>query len=268
MAVKTTVNAASVKSSPGITLPSLKDKVFAVTGGSRGIGKSLVEALLEQEAKVIFTYINSQDVSDALMREYNGKSMRLLAVRADCRSAGDAKDMINEAIEEFGQLDGLVNSAGITRDKALMMMTPEEWQEVINTNLTGVFNSCRAAIVTFMKQKYGRILNLSSVAGLMGMAGQTNYSASKAGIIGLTRSLAKEVAPYGVTVNAVAPGYIDTDMTANLKPGFKEKVLEQIPLGRFGSPREVSQLMLFLLSDEAAYITGQTFVADGGLSLG
>ncbi len=248
--------------------PLLLDKVFIVTGGSRGIGGAVVKELVREGAKVAFTYVNSQERSDALMNEHNTDEMKVLGVRADCRNLSDAKDMVVEAVEEFGKLDGLVNCAGITKDKPLMMMQAEEWQDVIDTNLTGIFNSCKASIVTLMKQRKGRIINLSSVSGLMGIAGQVNYSASKAGIIGMTRSLAKEVAPYGITVNALAPGYIETDMTMQLKPDVRESVLNKIPLGRFGTPEELAQFVTFLLSDAAAYITGQVFVSDGGLSLG
>ncbi|MCX5712726.1 MAG: SDR family oxidoreductase, partial [Candidatus Omnitrophica bacterium] len=169
--------------------------------------------------------------------------------------------------EAFGKLDFLVNNSGITRDKALMLMTKEDWGDVINTNLTGTFNVSRQAIVTFLKQKSGSIVNITSVSGMIGLSRQTNYASSKAGIIGFTRSLARECAPYNIRVNAVAPGFIQTDMVAGLKPEYKEAMLANIPLNRFGKASEVAAAVKFLLSDAACFITGQVLVIDGGLSI-
>lgn len=239
----------------------LEDRVFLVTGGSRGIGRAIVEELGRQGAKVALTYLQQREAAEQVANDAT------IALQADVKDLKRAQQVVAETIERFGRLDGLVNNAGIVRDKALMLMQPEDWHDVIDTNLTGVFNLCRAAIVTFMKQRSGRIVNMTSVAGLTGAARQVNYAASKAGIIGLTKALAKEVAGYQITVNAVAPGYIDTDMTRAFDEQRKIDVERQIPLGRFGRPEEVVRIVAILLSDIGAYITGQLFVIDGGLSL-
>ena len=242
----------------------LEGRVVLVTGGNRGIGRAIVEAAVGQGARVSFTYAK-QDGEAKQVVEHLGSSA--VAFNADVRDLARSQAVVAETIERFGRLDGVVNNAGIVRDKALMMMSSQEWQEVLDTNLTGTFNICRAAIVTLMKQKYGRIINIASVAGIAGVAGQVNYSASKAGIIGLTRSLAKEVAGYGITVNAVAPGFVETDMIAQMADKRREEAIKQIPLGRFGKTEEVARLVAYLLSNLAGYLTGQTIVIDGGLML-
>lgn len=185
----------------------------------------------------------------------------------DARDFEGAKTLIEEVKKEFDKLDILVNNAGITRDKSLMMMSKEDWSDVIDTNLTGVFNATRACIITFLKQKSGNIVNISSVSGVHPLPSQVNYAAAKAGVIGFTKSLAKEVAPYNIRVNAVAPGFIDTEMTAALGEKNREKFLSMIPLGRFGTPDEVAKVVLFLLGSESGYITGQTIQLDGGLGI-
>ena len=243
----------------------MKSKVAIVTGGSRGIGKAIVLELAACGTRVVFTYLRSEDAAKNLADEVKKSGGEAEAVRSDSRSFEEAKKVVAGAIDRFGSVDILVNSAGIIKDKALMLMEPAEWQEVIDTNLNGYFNMAKASIVTMMKQKSGNIINISSVAGIIGTARQVNYSAAKAGIIGFTKALAKEVASYNIRVNAVAPGYIETDMTKDLKQ--KEEFIKRIPSGRFGKPEEVAKAVSFLASDKAAYITGQVINIDGGLAM-
>ena len=191
----------------------------------------------------------------------------MLPIQLDVRDFKGAKALIDTVKNELGRLDILINNAGITKDKSLMMMSQEDWSDVVDTNLTGVFNTTRASIITFLKQKSGNIVNISSVSGIHPLAGQVNYAAAKAGVIGFTKSLAKEVAPYNIRVNAVAPGFINTEMTAALGEKARDKFLKMIPLQRFGTPDEVAKVVLFLLSDKSQYITGQTIQLDGGLGI-
>ncbi len=243
----------------------LEGRVVIVTGGSRGIGRAIVETLSQCGAKVALTYTSRQAEAEEVLKRVTASGTEGLVLQADVRDFKRAQAVVAETLERFGRLDGVVNNAGILRDKALMLMEPSDWQEVLDINLTGAFNMCRAAIVTFMKQRSGRIVNITSVAGITGMARQTNYSASKAGVIGLTKALAKEVASYHITVNAVAPGYIDTEMTSAIDEKRRAELQKTIPLGRFGQPSEVAQIVTMLLSDAGSYMTGQTIVVDGGL---
>jgi 3-oxoacyl-[acyl-carrier protein] reductase len=190
-----------------------------------------------------------------------------LSVQLDVRDFEGAKHLVERTKAAFGKIDILVNNAGITRDKSLMMMTRDDWAEVIDTDLTGVFNTTRASIITFLKQKNGNIVNVSSMSGIHPLPGQVNYAAAKAGVIGFTKSLAKEVAPYNIRVNAVAPGFVSSDMTASLNENYRKRLNEMIPAGRFGTPEEVAEVVLFLLSDESKYITGEVIQIDGGLGL-
>jgi len=244
---------------------SLKDKVAIVTGGTRGIGRAIVFELVQHKAKVVFTYLKSDESAGIILDEIKELGGEAEAIKADVRDYKEARRVVEETIDRFGSLDILVNNAGILKDKALMMMEPSEWQEVIDTNLTGYFNMAKACIVTMMKQRSGNIVNISSIAGVVGTPRQVNYSSAKAGIIGLTKSLAKEVASYNIRVNAVAPGYIETDMTKDLKQ--KENFLKMIPSARFGKPEEVAKTVSFLASDKAGYITGQVIKVDGGLAI-
>jgi 3-oxoacyl-[acyl-carrier protein] reductase len=243
----------------------LKDKVAIVTGGTRGIGRAIVFELIQGGAKVLFTYLKSDESAGIMLDEIKELKGEAEAIKADVRSYDEAKKTAEEAINKFGRVDILVNNAGITKDKALMMMEPAEWIDVINTNLTGYFNMAKACIVTMMKQKSGNIINISSIAGVVGMPRQINYSSAKAGELGLTKSLAKEVAPYGIRVNAVAPGFIDTDMTKDLKQ--KDALIKMIPFGRFGKPEEIAKVVTFLASEKSGYITGQVLKVDGGLAI-
>lgn len=245
----------------------LKEKAIIVTGGSRGIGRAIVKELIRQGAKVVFTYSKENAAAEELVAQIKNSGGNVYALRADVRDFKRATEVISETTDRFGRLDGLVNNAGVTHDKAFMLIEPEDWQEVLDVNLTGVFNYCRASIITFMKQRSGRIVNISSIAGLVSAPRQVNYSASKAGVIGLTRSLAKEVVAYNITVNAVAPGYIETDMVATIPEKRRGELQREIPAGRFGRPEEIANIVAVLLSDLASYITGQTIPIDGGLSI-
>lgn len=245
----------------------LEKKVAIVTGGTRGIGREIVLMLAREGADVAFTYLKSSSDAEKLIEEVKGLGRRCEGVQMDVRDFDKAKETIEKVKTVFGGLDILVNNAGITKDKALMLTAKEDWHDVIETNLTGLFNMTRSAIVTFLKQKSGNIVNITSISGIIGMARQTNYAASKAGIIGFTKSLAREVAAYNIRVNAVAPGFIDTDMTAGLIEKYKGEIGKSIPLGKLGTVGDVAQAVRFLLSDSADFITGQVLIVDGGLSL-
>jgi 3-oxoacyl-[acyl-carrier protein] reductase len=244
-----------------------KDKVAIVTGGTRGIGREIVLMLAREGARVAFTYAKSVQDAESLTQETEALGKRAMGLQVDVRDFEKSKELVEKTKAAFGSLDILVNNAGITRDKALMMMTREDWLEVIDTNLNGLFNVTRNSIVTFLKQKSGNIVNITSVSGIIGLSRQTNYASSKAGIIGFTRSLAREVAGYGIRVNAVAPGFVDTDILTGLKEEFKAKMLEHIPLARLGTVGDVGKAVRFLLSDAASYVTGQVLVVDGGLAI-
>lgn len=245
----------------------LKDKVAIVTGGSRGIGRAIVLMLAKEGADVAFTYLRSAKEAEGLAQEIEKAGRRHLAIQADVRDFEKSKELIEKVKNSFGRIDILVNNAGVTADKALMLMTKDDWHNVIDTNLNGLFNVTRSAIITFLKQKQGDIVNITSISGIIGMARQTNYAASKAGIIGFTKSLAKEVAGYNIRVNAVAPGFIDTDMISGLKQERRQALIDNIPLARFGTVQDVAGVVKFLLSGQAGFITGQVITVDGGLSI-
>lgn len=246
---------------------NLTGQVALVTGGSRGIGRSIVLELAKAGADVAINYSGSEDKAKQVAQEVEALGRKALVVQGNVGNTESVAEMFKIVLEAFGKLDILVNNAGITRDNLLMRMKEEEWDDVINTNLKGVFNCIKAATRPMMKQRSGRIINLSSVVGILGNPGQANYVAAKAGVIGLTKTTARELASRGITVNAVAPGFIQTDMTAALSEEIREELQTQIPLGRLGAPEDIARVVLFLASDAGAYITGQTISVDGGMSM-
>ena len=245
----------------------LTGKTAVVTGGSRGIGRAICLKLAGQGANIVLNYAGNAAAAEETRAACEALGVRALAVQGDVADPAACNALIDTAVETFGQVDILVCNAGITRDNLLMRMSDEEFQKVIDTNLKGTFHCMRAVIRPMMKKRRGRIISISSVVGLMGNAGQINYAASKAGVIGMTRSLAREVASRGITVNAVAPGFIRTDMTDVLSDAVKEGILHNIPLGKLGEAEDVANTVLFLASDEAAYITGQVLSVDGGMAM-
>lgn len=245
----------------------LEGKIAVVTGASRGIGKAIALELAAQGAKIIVNYNGSGERAREVKREIEKKGGKAEIFQCNVADFNQCLEFIGEVIKSFGRIDILVNNAGITRDGLLMKMPEKDFDDVVAINLKGTFNTIRAVSRQMIKQRSGRIINMSSVVGICGNAGQVNYAASKAGIIGVTKSAAKEVASRGITVNAVAPGFVDTEMTAVLSDKVKEESIRQIPLGRFGKPEDIAKTVAFLASEEAGYITGQVIQVDGGMAI-
>lgn len=243
------------------------DRVAVVTGGSRGIGRAVCLELAGRGASVVLCYAGNEQAANDTAEACRALGVRVSAFKCDVADAQQVRDMMRAVVREYGRIDVLVNNAGVTRDGFLLMMRESDYDAVLDTNLKGTFLCIKNVVHTMMKQNYGRIVNVSSVTGLRGNAGQANYAASKAGVIGLTKAAAKELAMKNITVNAVAPGFIETDMTAAMTDAAREATLAMIPAGRLGQAQEVARAVAFLASDDAAYITGQVLAIDGGMAM-
>lgn len=249
-------------------MAQLSERIAIVTGGSRGIGRGIALELAKRGATIIVNYNSNVDAAQevvALIEKDGGKAQ---AVQANVSVLADAERLVKAATDAYGKLDILVNNAGTTRDNLIMLMKEEDWDVVLNTNLKSAWNCAKAAARSMMRKRYGRIVNITSVSGIAGNGGQTNYSASKAGLIGLTKSLARELSPRQITVNAVAPGFVSTDLTSNLPANIIEQLNKSIPLERWGTVEDVAYAVAYLASDEASYVTGQVLSVDGGLVMG
>jgi 3-oxoacyl-[acyl-carrier protein] reductase len=246
---------------------NLSDTSVLITGGTRGIGRALVDAFAQAGARVAFTYRSSSDEAEAIVEDLTEEGVEALTIQGDVADMDSAQDTVQQVLDTWDTLDVLVNNAGITRDGLLLRLQEDDWDAVMATNLKGVFNFCKAAYRPMMRQRGGKIINISSVVGVMGNPGQTNYAASKAGIIGFSKSLAKELGSRSVTVNVVAPGFVETDMTEALSERAQDAMVDAVPLGRPAHPQDVASSVLFLASSAADYITGHVLHVDGGLAM-
>ena len=243
----------------------MENKIALVTGGSRGIGKEIALGLAQKGINIAITYNSNESLAEAVVEEIKQNGVKAVAIKGNSAIEEDVTNIVAKVEEELGTIDILVNNAGITKDNLIIRMKSEDWDDVLNVNLKGVFLTTKAVVRGMMKKKYGKIINISSVVGVTGNAGQANYSASKAGVIGFTKSMAKELASRGIRVNAVAPGFIKTDMTDVLKDEVKEELLKSIPLGSLGLPKDIANAVVFLASEESDYITGQVINVNGGM---
>ena len=246
----------------------LSERVAIVTGGGRGIGRAIALKLAEVGATVVINDVGDSAPAEGVAEEIKKIGRESLVILADVSQSTEVANLVNNTVEKYGKVDILVNNAGITRDQLIMRMSDEEWDKVLGINLKGVFVCSKAVLRPMMRQRWGRIISISSIVGLIGNVGQANYASAKAGIIGLTRTIAKEVASRGITANAIAPGFIDTAMTQQLPEERRQELMNQVPLGFLGTPRDVAEAVAFLASEEARYITGQVVTVDGGISLG
>ena len=245
--------------------PPLQGRVALITGASRGIGRAAALALAQRGADVAVAYGSNSEAAEAVAQEVRAQGVRAAVLGADLGAAAQAAALVQRTVAELGRIDVVVNNAGLTRDNLALRMSDEEWRAVIDVDLTAAFVICRAALRPMLRQRWGRIVNVSSVSGVMGNAGQANYSAAKAGLIGMTKALAREVGSRSITVNAVAPGFIETDMTATLDPALRQRAVQGIPMERMGTAEEVAAAIAFLASPDAAYITGHVLHVDGGM---
>jgi 3-oxoacyl-[acyl-carrier protein] reductase len=248
-------------------MSDLTGKVAVVTGGSRGIGRAIAAELARRGCRVVVNYQANAAAADEVVAEIQAAGGEAMAVQADVSDAGQAQSLVDAAVAAYGTVDVFVNNAGITRDTLLMRMSEEDWDAVLDTNLKGAFHCAKAVQRIFLRKRAGRLIQIGSVVGLLGNAGQANYAAAKAGLVGFTKALARELGSRGITVNLVAPGFIDTDMTARLPQDVVARALEGVPLGRLGRTEDVATAVAFLASDEAAYITGQVLCVDGGMAM-
>ncbi len=245
---------------------NLSNKVAIVTGSGRGIGRAIAQKLAEAGADIVLNNVSDVSALENVAQEIRAMNRKSLAITADISLASGAERLVEQTMSNYGRVDILVNNAGITRDQLLLRMSEEDWDKVMATNLKSVFLCTRAVLRPMLKQRAGRVINITSIVGIIGNAGQANYASAKAGIIGFTRSIAKEVASRGITVNAVAPGFIDTQMTQQVDEKQRQELMRRIPLGYLGTPRDVAEAVAFLASDEARYITGQVLNVDGGMA--